>query len=262
MNESGIVRDGKVLILAYDHGMEHGPSDLLEHRPSAEPEHVFGLAEHDDVTAMAVQKGLAEAYAASYDVPLLVKLNGKTALGDTAPYSALNCSVERAVELGAEAVGFTLYPGSAREGDMFELFQYVQETARDYDIPVVSWVYPRGGTVEDDQAPDIVQYAARLALELGADIAKVKHPGSVEAAETAATLAGETLVTLSGGAKGGPREFLDDVHDVMEGGFAGLAVGRNVWQRDNAEAYLDALGDVVYGRAEPGEALDRAGIDG
>ncbi len=261
-DEHAIVRDGNVLILAYDHGLEHGPDDLLAHRPSADPEHVFELGEHEDVTAMAVQKGLAERYAPSYDVPLLVKLNGKTALGTGAPYSALNCTVERAVELGADAVGYTLYPGSDREGEMFETFRVVQEVARDYGIPVVAWSYPRGGTVEDDTAPGIVKYAARVALELGADIAKVKHPGSVEDARDAADLAGETLVTLSGGAKGGAREFLEDVHTVMEGGFAGLAVGRNVFQREDAERYLDALGDVVYGRAGPDEAMERAGIDG
>ncbi|MFB6076538.1 MAG: class I fructose-bisphosphate aldolase, partial [Candidatus Nanohaloarchaea archaeon] len=169
-------RDGKVLILAYDHGLEHGPADLLANRDSTDPRHVFDLGTHDDVTAIAVQKGLAETYYREYsdDIPLLVKLNGKSSLTTAEPYSALNCSVERAAELGADAVGYTIYPGSGREADMFETFRQVQENARDYGLPVVVWAYPRGGTVEDDTAAEVVQYAARISLELGADIAKVK----------------------------------------------------------------------------------------
>ncbi len=55
--------------------------------------------------------------------------------------SAVNCSVDYAAEIGADAVGFTLYGGSNHEVEMAE-FRNVQEDAREHDLPVVMWSYP------------------------------------------------------------------------------------------------------------------------
>jgi len=59
--DDAISRDGKSLILAY-HGLEHGPVDFDPNPSTADPERLFELASHDAVTALAVQKGIAEAY--------------------------------------------------------------------------------------------------------------------------------------------------------------------------------------------------------
>ncbi|MFB6265639.1 MAG: class I fructose-bisphosphate aldolase, partial [Candidatus Nanohaloarchaea archaeon] len=124
MEDSRIEREGRILVLAYDHGMEHGPSDFEEHPASADPETIFRLAGSEYVTGLAVQKGVAEKYYSDYseDVNLVLKLNGVTSLREGTPYSALNCSVDYAEEIGADAVGYTIYPGSEREGEMFETF--------------------------------------------------------------------------------------------------------------------------------------------
>ena len=95
-----LARDGKVLILAYDHGLEHGPVDFEPVPGSADPEHVFELATHPAVTGLAVQKGVAEAYYPEYDdVTLLAKLNGTSNLWTGEPDSAVNWSVEYAAEV-------------------------------------------------------------------------------------------------------------------------------------------------------------------
>lgn len=248
LEQAGITRDGSGIILAYDHGIEHGPSDVLENPNGASPPNVFETARSQDVTALAVQKGLAEKYYPDYsdDVNLLLKLNGTTGLHSNPHFSPQNCSVERAVELGADAVGYTVYAGSRREDEMLREFGRIQEQAREHDIPVVMWSYPRGPDIEDDQDPEVIQYASRLGLELGADMVKVKYPGSKEAAATAANLADRTKVVLSGGAKTGDKAFLETVHDVTSAGFAGLAVGRNVWKREDPVTYLEALGTIVH----------------
>ncbi len=248
LEHAGITRDGSSIILAYDHGIEHGPSDVLENPNGPSPENVFETARSEDVTALAVQKGLAEQYYPNYsdDVNLLLKLNSTTNLHSNPYFSPQNCSVERAVELGADAVGYTLYAGSQREDEMLQEFGRIQEKAREHDIPVVMWSYPRGPDIEDDQDPEVIQYASRLGLELGADMVKVKYPGSREAAATAADLADRTKVVLSGGAKTGDRSFLATVHNVTSAGFKGLAVGRNVWKRDDPVTYLEALGAIVH----------------
>ncbi len=260
-DDTPLARDGKVLILAYDHGLEHGPVDFEDVPGSANPEQVFEVATHPAVTTVAVQKGIAEAYYPSYedDVDLLAKLNGTSNLWMGEPDSALNCSVDYAADIGACAVGFTLYGGSNHEIEMAEEFRDVQERAREHGLPVVMWAYPRGQGLKNDTKPGVIAYAARQALELGADVAKVKYPGNRAGMERAVRMAGKTRVVMSGGSKRSDREFLENVKAAIDAGGVGLAVGRNVFQRENPRRILDGLEKVIYEEASVDTALAAAG---
>ena len=260
IDNTPLSRDGKVLILAYDHGLEHGPVDFEEVPESADPERVFKVAKHPAVTSLAVQKGIAEAYYPSYEDEgtLLAKLNGTSNLWMGEPDSSVNWSVDYAAEVGADAVGFTLYGGSNNEIEMAEEFRDAHERAREHDLPVVMWSYPRGQGLKNDKKPGVIAYAARKALELGADVAKVKYPGSREAMEHVVEMAGKTKVIMSGGSKRNDREFLENVKAVIDAGGAGLAVGRNVFQRENPTRILDALEQVIYEEASVDTALAAA----
>jgi len=256
--DSPLTRNGRSIVLAHDHGLEHGPSAFSDVPGRLDPERVFEMATHDAVTGFAVGKGLAETYYPSYDdsVNLLAKLNGTSALWEGEPYSPKNWTVDYAAELGADAVGYTVYPGTNREPEMFEGFRDVQEAARDRDLPVAMWSYPRGQAIKDHRTPETIAYATRVGLELGADFVKVKYPRSKDAMARAVDAAGAANVLLSGGSKTSDREFLSLVEGAVDAGVTGLAVGRNVWQRENPEAILDALEAVVYEDATVDEALD------
>ena len=260
--DDAITRDGKALILAYDHGLEHGPVDFEPNPETADPTEVFDLATHDAVTAVAVQKGIAEAYYPEYadDVNLLTKLNGTSNLWMGEPDSALNCTVEYAAEeLDADAVGFTLYAGANDEVEMAEEFRRVQEASREHGLGVVMWAYPRGQGLKNDTKPGVISYAARMGLELGADIAKVKYPGDTDAMAHACDVSGRTKVVMSGGSKTDDQAFLETVSEAVKAGADGLAVGRNVFQRDNPEEILDALEAVIFEDATVTEALEYTG---
>ena len=153
--------NGKALYLAQDQGLEHGVYEFNE--TSINPEHVFSVAEKGEVDGFICQKGLAEKYANSYKTNLILKVNGKTAMRKhDEPYSPLTCSVKRAVELGASAIGFTNFVGSQHEAKIFEDFRHVQEEAHEYGLPLTSWMYPRGEAVENDTNADTLQYSARV----------------------------------------------------------------------------------------------------
>ncbi len=255
-SDSPILRNGNSLILAYDHGTEHGPVDFEPNPASIDPRHVFEVAKHDAVTCLAVQKGIAEAYYPEYEdeVNLLVKLNGNSDLHRQDDYySPKQCTVKYAVEeLGADAIGYTMYAGSDYEDQMWKEFRQVQEKAREYDVPVVMWAYPRGKGIEGNSDyggstdPDVIAYAARLGLELGADIVKVKYPGSKEDMEHVVNVTGKTKVVMSGGSKRSDEAFLSDVQNTIDAGANGLAVGRNIFQREDPEEVLNKLEDVIF----------------
>jgi class I fructose-bisphosphate aldolase len=120
------------------------------------------------------------------------------------------------------------------------------------------WSYPRGQGLKNDKKDGVIAYAARLGLELGADVTKVKYPGSRDAMEQTVRMAGKTKVVMSGGSKRSDEAFLSNVKSVIDAGGAGLAVGRNVWQRENPERILDALEKVIYEAASVEEALAAA----
>ena len=71
-----MLRKDKVLILAMDQGMEHGPSDFDDE--NVNPLDIISIAEKGKFTGLIVQKGIAEKYNAEIRksrVPLILKLN-------------------------------------------------------------------------------------------------------------------------------------------------------------------------------------------
>jgi class I fructose-bisphosphate aldolase len=252
--------NGTLLVLPIDQGLEHGPRDFLDAPESADPEYQFSLAVEGRYSAIACQIGLAEKYYPRYagQVPLIVKLNGKTEIpSDASPLSPLNASVEDAVRLGADAVGYTLYVGSPLQDRDFEQLRRVRQDAERFGMPLVVWSYPRGEAIEAKGGKDTiyaVDYASRVAQELGADIIKLNVPKvdadklqkapkayqrpwtPEEALRQVIQSAGRTLVIFAGGEKGSHDEMMAKARACMEAGATGLIFGRNVWQRPRPEA--------------------------
>ena len=77
----------------------------------------------------------------------------------------------------------------------------------------------------------------------------------------AVTQAAGSKVVMSGGSKTDDQDFLTTVRNAMDAGANGLAVGRNVFQRDNPEQILDGLEAVIFENATVAEALDTMGVE-
>ena len=84
--------------------------------------------------------------------------------------------------------------------------------------------------MKNDTSKEMMSYAARTALELGADIAKIKYGGKPKDLEWAVKSAGRTKIVVAGGIKTTEKKFLSQLKDIIKSGTIGLAVGRNVWQ--------------------------------
>ncbi len=252
---------GKLMILPIDQGLEHGPRDFFENPDALDPEFQYRLAVEGRFSAIAVQIGLAEKFYRKYagQVPLIVKVNGKTEiLPDDDSFSPLTGTVADAVRLGADAVGYTIYVGSPSQDRDFLQFNSVRVKAERYGIPVIVWAYPRGKFVEAKGGKDslwAIDYAARVAQELVADVVKVTFPKikaekqslhpkpydtltlpPEEAMRKVVASAGKTLVLLSGGSKAGDTTLLDTVRTALKAGVTGFIFGRNLWQRKFPDA--------------------------
>jgi class I fructose-bisphosphate aldolase len=203
---------------------------------------------------------MARRYMKEYagKVPLILKINGKTNIpSDAEALSSPTATVEDAVALGADAVGYTLYVGSPRQDEDFQRLRQVRDDCEKYGMPLVVWAYPRGAAMEAKGGRNslyAVDYAARLAHEFGADIIKLNVPKKsdkdhlmpepyqqiewdyAEGARRVTASAGNSMVLFSGGSKVSDEDLMTKARTVMEGGATGLIFGRNMWQRPYDEA--------------------------
>lgn len=260
--------NGTMLFLPIDQGLEHGPMDFFENPVSANPDFECRLALEGGYSAIVFHIGLAEKYMKQYagKVPLVLKINGKTNIpSDEESFSPLTGTVEDAVRLGAEAVGYTLYVGSPSQDRDIRQFMEVRRDAERFGMPVIMWAYPRGAAIKAKGGQDslyAVDYAARVACELGADVVKINFP-KVDGSKMAQypkpynTLkedyetgvrrvvqsAGRTMVLFSGGSKVSDDDLIFQARIAMEAGGTGLIFGRNMWQRpmDNALAITEQV---------------------
>ncbi len=253
--------NGTMQFLPIDQGLEHGPRDFFPNPPCADPMYQLRLALEGKYSGIVFQYGIAEKYMKPFvgRVPLVLKLNGKTEIPpDRAPVSPMIASVEDAVRLGADAIGYTLYIGSPRQEEDFMQFKAVREEADRYGMPIIVWAYPRGEAIEAKGGRDsiyAVDYAARVSAELGADIVKMNFPkvdptkqsgypkpydtlneSESDLIHRVVASAGKTLVLISGGERAGDEDVRRKARLSLEAGAAGLIFGRNLWQRPYDEA--------------------------
>lgn len=243
---SHLTTKGKMIFLACDQGMERGPSDYNE--KTIDPRYIFEIGVKAGFNAMIFGKGIAEKYYKEYQnrIPLIIKLNGHSQYNRPTNWGAQNCEVDEAIALGGAAVGYTIHLGSVNEAEMFREFGKIVREAHARGIPVIGWVYPRGPEIPNPHAPDVTAYAARVGLELGADIVNVYNPGDIGALRWVGLSAGKAKVIISGGEHVAPEVYAEEVRSIMRAGLAGVAVGRNIWQADDPSAVAEIVKDIIY----------------
>lgn len=243
---SHLTTNGKMIFLACDQGMEHGPGDFNE--ANIDPCYIFDIAIRNGLNAVIFGKGIAEKYYPDYrnQIPLILKMNGHSRFNKPNSWGPQNCSLEEARNLGAAAVGYTIHLGSMNEAEMFREFGKIVHEGHDMGLPVIAWVYPRGPEISNPFTAEMTAYAARIGMELGADIVKVYNPGNVGGLRWTGLNAGRTKVVISGGDKVSLSEYEEQVREIMQAGLAGIAVGRNVWQAENPDEIVSAIKDIIY----------------
>lgn len=237
-----------VLYLAYDQGLEHGPTEFNDE--NVNPVKIIEIAQKGKYDAVIFQKGIAERYLGEIKkakVPLIVKLNGKTNLYKGEPMSEQICTVNEAIKLGAIAVGYTIYLGSEFESEMLKQFSRIEEEAHSKGLQVIAWIYPRGRAIASEKEDELMAYSARVGLEIGADMVKLKYSGNPVALKWAVKAAGKCKIVVAGGAKIEEKEFLQQAKDIMKAGVAGIAVGRNAWKSENPVGISNKLRKIVKG---------------
>ena len=272
LNHGALGGTGKLLILPVDQGFEHGPAaSFAVNEPAYDPSYHFQLAIKAGCSAYAAPFGFLDSVAREFagEIPLILKVNSSDSLYKDIdnPIPSITAGVEEALRLGCSAIGFTIYPGSGAREQMYEDVISLGREARQVGLAVVIWSYPRGIDLskEGETALDVVAYAAQIAAQLGAHIIKVKPPTAFIETEKElykknkiktdrlsqrvqhviqAAFNGKRLLVFSGGPGKKEEELLNEIRELSQGGASGSIVGRNVFQRPQAEA-LELLNKII-----------------
>ena len=213
---------GGEAILAFDHAVEHGPSDY--DGVDISPGRISEIANRLDGVMCHI--GLMRKLKLKKKKERIVKLTANHKMSGT-DRQAVVTSVEEASE-HATAVAATVYFGTRYDHDMLRELAWLKLEAREYGLGLMVFAYPRGKLKKD---PEAILYATRLVQELGADYVKTYWPGRKWAEKIMKYSI--SPVYFAGGSRKSLPEFLKFVSDARELG-AGLMIGRNVWTRKDA----------------------------
>jgi class I fructose-bisphosphate aldolase len=250
---------GRLCSVAVDHllGYSHGMPPGLRHIKSTLAAVAAGRPD-----AVTMHKGIAASAWAPYAgvIPLIIQSTAARP-DDTARQNV--ATPEDAVRLGADAFAVAAFVRGATEADYLRVVaDYVREAAR-FDIPLICHIYPRNPSTGQIQfEPEDIAWAARCAVEVGADVVKVPYCGDVQAY---AQIVADSTVPLV--AAGGPqcktlRQALTMMSEVVQSGARGATIGRNIWGFPQITAAVGAFKAVIHDGKTPAEALAAVGLSG
>jgi fructose-bisphosphate aldolase, class I len=285
LNHGRLAGSGYVSIFPVDQGIEHSAGASFAGNPVYfDPDNIVKLAYEGGCNCVASTLGVLGAVSRkwAHKIPFLVKLNHNEFLSYPNKYDQIMfASVEQAFEMGAVAVGATIYFGS--EESTRQIQEVTEAFARAHELGMVTvlWCYTRNAafkTKEKDYhvAADLTGQANHLGVTIGADIIKQKmpetnggytalkfgkthdkvyselipgdHPIEMTRYQLANCYLGRIGLINSGGASGA-NDFADAIRTAVinkRAGGMGLILGRKAFQRPMGEGVrlLNLLQDV------------------
>lgn len=175
---------GYLSILPVDQGIEHSAGASFAPNPIYfDPENIIKLAIEGGCNAVASTLGVLGAVSRKYahKIPFILKLNHNELLTYPNKFDQiLFANVEQAFEMGAVAVGATIYYGSDESTRQIQEIAEVFHHAHDLGMVTILWAYLRNPAFKADKdyhiSADLTGQANHLAVTIEADIVKQKQP--------------------------------------------------------------------------------------
>lgn len=254
-------RSGKSLIVPMDDSLIFGPSAGLE---MIGPKLKKILQDPPD--AILAFPGLFRSHANLIaGVGGIVNITASTTRSVHTRKSLVG-SVHQAVQLGLDAVAVHVNVGSKFESEMLSILGAVARDCESFGMPLLAIMYPRTeATGGDDNYEDLknsdqrryaelVAHAARVGVDLGADVIKTKYTGDEETFRAVVDACSPVPVVVAGGSLLPIVEALQMAHQVVSAGGGGISFGRNVFSRTDPRPVVSALKAIVHDGRTAAEA--------
>jgi fructose-bisphosphate aldolase/2-amino-3,7-dideoxy-D-threo-hept-6-ulosonate synthase len=242
----------KTIIIPMDHGLTLGTIKGLENLVDMIDKVAMGGA-----NAVLEHSGMVGAGHRQYgkDIGLIIHLSGATSLTPDPNKKVLVCSVERALKMGADGVSIHINIGADEEPEMLQDAHTVIEASREWGVPLLAMMYPRGKKITDENAPEAVNIAVRVGAELGADIVKTNYTGDIDSFKYIVKGVNIPVIIAGGPKMDTIPELYQLAYDSIQAGGAGVAFGRNVFQAKDPTKVVKGLARIVHENYTVEEAL-------
>ncbi len=176
---------GYLSILPVDQGVEHSAGASFAPNPMYfDPENIVKLAIEGGCNAVASTLGVLSNVARKYahKIPFILKINHNELLSYPNHYDQiLFANVKQAYDMGAVAIGATIYFGSPESGRQIQEISQAFHAAHDLGMAAILWCYTRNSGfkvegVDYHESADLTGQANHLGATIGADILKQKLP--------------------------------------------------------------------------------------
>jgi len=235
--------DGKTLIVAMDHGsaMNVFP-DLI--KTGKVIEDIVNNGADAFLTTFGIVKTFWKQLK---DIGIILRIDGgvSTLRCDPKSYSQL-FDVQDALALGADAVGCMGLPGTSDEHRTLNYLAKTSAEAHKWHVPVLAEMLPGGFVQRELHTPENIAMAARIGVELGADIIKTDYPKDFEKFRQMTEGVYKPIVVLGGSKSDDPFQLLQMVKDAIDAGASGVAIGRNIWGYQNPGKMTEALRRIIH----------------
>ncbi len=237
-----------------DHGLTMGTIKGLENIAEVIDKVSLGGA-----NAVLMHSGMIGVGHRKYgrDIGLILHLSGATSLAPDPNRKVLVCSVERALKMGADGVSIHINIGADEEPEMLKDASTVVEKAREWGVPLLAMMYPRGKKITDENDPEVVNIAVRAGVELGADIVKTNYTGDIDSFKEIVNGVSHIPVIIAGGPKMDTiPDLFQMVYDSLQAGGSGVAFGRNIFQSEDPTKMVSAISKLVHENYTVDETLN------
>ena len=236
---------GRTVMLAIDHGYFQGPTTGLERVDI----NIVPLLPFTD--ALMLTRGiLRSTIPSSYSSGVVLRATGGASILKELSNEQIAVDIEDAVRLNVSAVAVQVYIGGEFET------QTVHNLTRMVDLGNRHGMAVLGVTAVGKELTRDARYlrlACRICAELGAHFVKTYYVA--EGFETV-TASCPVPIVMAGGKKLPELEALKMAYQAVQGGAAGVDMGRNIFQSDAPAAMIQAVGKVVHEQYKPEHAYE------
>jgi fructose-bisphosphate aldolase/2-amino-3,7-dideoxy-D-threo-hept-6-ulosonate synthase len=232
-------KEKRCLLSPLDHGGWLGPVKGL-HRPRWIVEQVISGGANALLISPGFYREVAPIVPPQTGIILRVSLTA--GLSKKGTQETPIATLDTALRMDADAVAVSVFFG--REGDI-EIYRWLADlidTCQAYEMPVLAEMMPPEDKAFD---PTAIAHAARIGMEIGADIIKTNYGGTVEAFKEVVQSVPLPII-IAGGPKKDDTTTEGLVRDAILAGAAGVAIGRRVWQSEDPAAITRKIASILW----------------
>jgi 3-hydroxy-5-phosphonooxypentane-2,4-dione thiolase len=228
-------KTGKTIMLAFDHGYFMGPTSGLERIDLLVPR----LEKYVDCL-MGTRGAIRSSVPPSFNKAIALRASsGSSILQSDLSHESMVVDIEDAVRMNASAIAIQTFIGADGQKETIEELNKAVNLGLRYSIPTLGVV---AVGKEMARTTEFFLLATRMLAEFGVQIVKTYYCDDFEKVASACPVP----LVVAGGKKIPEKDALTLAYNSIQGGAAGVDMGRNIFQSQHPEEMVQAVGKVVH----------------